>query len=150
MESAFTVGLRLEDGYRFSVDFGSDFGTVLELDEPEPLGGGTGPNAARVLGAAVGNCLAASLLYCLNRARVPVDGLTAEVAGELVRNEAGRVRIGGLRVKLRPGGIREEDLPRLNRCLGVFEDFCVVTQSVRNGLDVKVDVETGLPAVAGA
>ena len=29
----------------------------------------------------------------------------------------------------------------LQKCLGMFEDFCVVTQSVRDGLDVEVKVE---------
>lgn len=27
------------------------------------------------------------------------------------------------------------------KCLGSFEDFCVVTQSVREGIDVRVRVE---------
>jgi hypothetical protein len=35
-------------------------------------------------------------------------------------------------------GVPEE---RLDRCLGLFEDFCVVTQSVREGLDVQVEVK---------
>ena len=29
---------------------------------------------------------------------------------------------------------------RLDRCLELFEDFCVVTQSVREGFDVSVEV----------
>ena len=30
---------------------------------------------------------------------------------------------------------------RVERCLELFEDFCVVTQSVRNGIEVDVAVE---------
>jgi organic hydroperoxide reductase OsmC/OhrA len=29
---------------------------------------------------------------------------------------------------------------KLNRCLELFQDFCLVTQSVRAGIDVEVEV----------
>jgi len=145
----FDVALRLDDGYRFSADLGNPDWPALVLDEPEPLGGEEGPNAARVLGAAIGNCLAASLLYCLRRARVEVRDLRVEVTGEIVRNERGRLRMGDVRVKLHPD-VAEEDVPRMARCLEVFEDFCIVTQSVRAGLDVQVQVEPEPSVVAVA
>ncbi|MCG6957330.1 MAG: hypothetical protein LJF04_15180 [Gemmatimonadetes bacterium] len=31
--------------------------------------------------------------------------------------------------------------PRLARCMELFQDFCVVTESVRGGIDVAVEVE---------
>jgi hypothetical protein len=55
-ESAFALTMDLQDDYRFLVDFGQDGVPPLLMDEPEPLGEGTGPNAARLLAAAVGNC----------------------------------------------------------------------------------------------
>jgi organic hydroperoxide reductase OsmC/OhrA len=58
------------------------------------------------------------------------------------RNEKGRWRITSLKVKLHPT-IKPEDIPRSKRCLGVFEDFCIVTASVRKGVEVNVDVEIG-------
>ncbi len=36
--------------------------------------------------------------------------------------------------------VEERDRPRMARCLEVFEDYCIVTQSVRKGIDVTVQV----------
>ena len=93
----------LEDGYRFLVDFEQDGVPGLLMDEPEPLGDGSGPNAARVLAAAIG-------------------------------------RVSGIRVLIEPV-VEGSEQPRMHRYLELFEDFCVVTQSVRAGINVDVDVE---------
>jgi organic hydroperoxide reductase OsmC/OhrA len=137
----FTVTMELQDGYRFLVDFQQEGVPALLVDEPPPLGAGDGPNAARLLAAAVGNCLSASALYCLRRARVPVHGMQTSVSTSLVRNEHGRLRVGGLRVQINPR-VDRADRGRIERCLKLFEDYCVVTQSVRAGLDVSVAVST--------
>jgi organic hydroperoxide reductase OsmC/OhrA len=135
----FTVTMDLKDGYRFLVDFQQDGVPALLVDEPEPLGAGAGPNAARLLAVAVGNCLSASALFCLRRARVPVRGMRTSVAASLVRNDRGRLRVGALRVRINPQ-VDAADKGRIERCLQLFEDYCVVTQSVRAGLDVAVEV----------
>jgi uncharacterized OsmC-like protein len=132
------VALERLGGYRIQADLGS--GATLVLDEPPPLGENAGPNATRLLAAAIGNCLSASLLFCLAKSRVDVRGLTAEVTWELVRNERGRMRIGSASVKLRPA-VGGEDAAKLTRCATLFEDFCIVTQSVREGFPVEVEIE---------
>jgi organic hydroperoxide reductase OsmC/OhrA len=147
MEKPFTLALTLRDGYAFSVDFEQEGIPPLLLDESPPLGVGRGPDAARLLAAAIGNCLGASLLYCLRKARVEVRGMHTTVEGTLVRNQRGRVRIGAIRVKLAPD-VAPEQRDRVSRCLGLFEDFCIVTESVRQGVRVDVEVETA-PVVAG-
>jgi organic hydroperoxide reductase OsmC/OhrA len=126
--------------YRFDATFDDPTWPTIRLDEPVPLGEGTAPNASRVLGAAIGNCLAASLIFCLEKSRVPVGDVSARVEGRLARNERGRLRIGEVNVTIQP---RVDGIPkaRLARCMELFEDFCVVTQSVRDGIDVKVSVE---------
>lgn len=149
MESrSFSVTLARENGYRFAVDFGIEGVAPLVLDEPPPLGEGGGPEAARVLGAAVGGCLAASLLFCLAKARIEVGRLETRVQGSIVRNEQGRWRIGHMAVTLSPQ-IEPGQEARLARCLERFEDFCIVTQSVRRGIDVAVTVEPITPGPAG-
>jgi organic hydroperoxide reductase OsmC/OhrA len=139
-EHDFSMVLWLHDGYMQVVDFGMDGVTPLVVDETHPLGAERGPNPARLLGAAVGGCLGASLLYCLRKARLEVTDLRTTVAGTLVRNDRGRLRIGALQVHLAPS-VPEAERARMGRCLDLFEDFCIVTQSVREGIDVSVEVE---------
>ena len=136
-----TVHVELEEGYRFRVDFGDGRGVLL-MDEPAPLGDGSGPNAAAVLGAAVANCLSASLLFCLRKARVEVRSLGADVEVTSSRNERGRLRVSGVRVQLHPD-LAPGNEGRVGRCLELFEDFCVVTEAVRGG--IEVDVTVGIP-----
>jgi organic hydroperoxide reductase OsmC/OhrA len=133
---------RVED-FAFTVRFDKPSLGELRIDERPPLGKDSAPNPARVLAAAVGTCLSASLLFCLKRAHQTVSALTSRVEVELVRNESNRLRVGRIDVTLHP------ELPTngsdLGKCLGEFEDFCMVTQSVRDGIDVHVKVEPVRP-----
>ncbi|MBS4729280.1 OsmC family protein [Mycobacterium sp. SM1] len=147
-ESDATITMELEEGYRFRVDFGLPGVSTLVMDEPAPLGEQNGPNASRVLAAAVGNCLSASALFCLNRARVPVHRMRTTVSVSLTRSESGRLRIGRLRVQIEPQ-VDDPDSGRVRRCLELFEDYCVVTQSVRHGVDVDVQVQPRSKEPAG-
>lgn len=132
----FTLKLARQDGYRFSVDFDLSGVPDLLLDEPAPLGAGSGPNASRLLAAAVANCLSASLLFCLNKFKQDPHEVVAHVTGHMVRNEKGRLRVGGFDVEIRLG----ETVEPLAHCAEQFEDFCVVTDSVRHGIPVNVRV----------
>lgn len=137
--SSFALQIEQIDGYQFRVRFDKPQHADLLLDEPAPLGKDTGPNPARILAAAIGDCLSASLTFCLAKAGIKLVGLRSEVHVEIVRNEHKRLRIGKVRVRLMPR--TQEDGHALLACLGSFEDFCVVTQSVRQGLPVEVQVE---------
>lgn len=144
-ESQFSLTIRLDEGYGQTVNFGLPGVPPLVLDEAPPLGEGKGPNPSHVLGSAVGGCLAASLLFCLRKARIDVHGLQTTVHGTLQRNERGRLRVGSLRVHL-DLSVPADQHERVPRCLGLFEDFCVVTASVREGIAVDVDVGLRAPA----
>jgi uncharacterized OsmC-like protein len=134
------VTLRLARDFEFVAEFNDipSAGAVM-FDEPPPLGGGKAPNAAAMLGAAVGNCLAASLTFCLRQARIEVLDVTAHVRTHVVRNDKGRFRITGIDVDLVPA------LGRTDRAVGVcdepFEDFCTVTASIRHGIPVRVSLK---------
>jgi organic hydroperoxide reductase OsmC/OhrA len=136
----FSVELEQQEGFEFRVRFDWPDVPELLLDEPEPLGRRAGPNAARLVAAAVANCLSASLVFCL-RSKFKQDPgpVRAMATGRLERNEKGRYRIAGIDVVL---SISEKfgDMPHQERCLEQFEDFCVVTQSIRAGIPVSVSV----------
>jgi uncharacterized OsmC-like protein len=142
------VTVRLARGYEFVAEFNDVTGAPAMLfDEPPPLGEGRGPNAAAVLGAAVGNCLAASLAFCLRRSRVSLDGLRADVTTHVTRNEKGRFRVSGIDVELTPE-LHGLESVRIERCEELFEDFCTVSASVRKGIPVTVRLKQ-LEPVAG-
>ncbi|HZD05579.1 MAG TPA: OsmC family protein [Longimicrobiales bacterium] len=140
MSDTFSITLRQEQDYRFVVEFDQPGVERLLVDEPAPLGESAGPNASRLLAAAVANCLSASLLFCMRKARLQPGGISTTVEGTVERDERNRFRIGGLHVTIHPT-LGPEDAARVERCVDIFEDFCIVTESVRKGIDVVVDVE---------
>lgn len=137
--SEFSITLDRIRDFEFRVKFDKEHFGELLMDEPEPLGGDRAPNAARILAAAVGNCLSASLLFCMQKSRARVRSMHTGVKVRMGRNQKNRMRISGIEVEIEPA-YEPEDQPRLDRCLELFEDFCVVTQSVRQGIDVAVKV----------
>ena len=127
------------DGYKFDVNFDVDYIPNMVADEPKPIGEGSGPNASRLLAAAVGQCMSSSLIYCLNKARIPIINLETIVKTNLFENEKGLTRIRNIDIQILLE-VNEEHKTRLNRCLTIFEDYCTVTQSIRNGIQVNVKV----------
>ena len=133
------IDLRLDAGFAHAVDFGLPGVEPLIVDEPPPLGEGRGPNPSRLLASAVASCLASSLLFCLRKSRIDVTALDTHVTGRLERNDRGRLRVAEIHVVLSPL-MSEDDRARIGRCVEVFEDYCLVTQSVRDGIRVSVDI----------
>ena len=130
--------LKRMNGYKFEIAIDELKDARIVMDEPAPVGTGQGPSAAMMLSSAIGHCLSSSLLFCLEKSRVKAKDLSTDVELTMERNERGRWRIGGIKVKMRPI-VDTVDLEKLERCKSMFEDFCIVTASVREG--VKIDVE---------
>ena len=144
-EGEFTIELEQTDGYEFKVRFDLDGADDLIMDEPPPLGQGNGPNPSRALAAAAAHCLSASLLYCVTKNTPPSGAITTSATCRLSRNDSGRLRIGGMSIRLTVDGSLEE-ATRMKRCLNLFEDFCVVTESLREGFPVDVTVSNSAGA----
>ena len=135
----FTITVDQVEDFEFRVRFDNPQHADLTLDEAPPLGKDAGPAAARLLAAAIGNCLSASLLMCAKKSRVEMGLMKTRVTTRIDRTEKGRLRIQGVDVELDPA-IAEADREKAQRCLSLFEDYCTVTQSVREGFPINVTV----------
>lgn len=133
-----SVSLQQQADYRFEIHFGEDMPNLI-ADEPAPMGKGVGPSPAQLLCASVGNCLSDSLLFALRKCKQAPDPLHCEVQGEVGRNPEGRLQILGIHATIRLG-VAASTLEHLDRALAQFEEFCTVTQSVRQGTPVRVSV----------
>lgn len=138
MSQIVTVNMKQEQDFRVAINF-SDAMPVLYGDEPPPLGQGTGPTPAQLLAAAVGNCLSDSLLFALRKFKQSPDPIRTSVTAAIDRNSENRLRIMNINVKLTLG-VPGESLLHLDRVLEQFEGFCTVTQSVRQGIPISVEV----------
>jgi uncharacterized OsmC-like protein len=141
-----TVSVRLiqRHDYQFDNQFGATMPTLL-TDEPPPLGQGAGPSPMQLLAAAVGNCLAASLLFALRKFKLQPETMACEVTVEEGRNADKRLRVMGMTARLTLG-VPAASLEHLDRVLASFEDFCTVTGSVRAAIPVTVQVFDSLGA----
>lgn len=136
----FTIDVEQVADFEFRVRFDNPQHADLTLDEDPPLGKDAGPTAAGLLAAAIGNCLSASLLLCARKSRVEMGLMRTRVTTRIDRNEKGRLRVQGVDVEIDPA-IAETDQQKAQRCLGLFEDYCTVTQSVREGFPISVTVK---------
>jgi len=106
-----------------------------------------GPNPSRLLALGVLGCLSASFIFCIKKRGFNVEDFNSEAEITITRNEKGFWRVKKIDVSINPKFKDPEALKRAQQCLkenkeGVsfFEQYCVVTQSVRSGIDVEVNV----------
>jgi uncharacterized OsmC-like protein len=132
------VELSQRNDYRFDIGFG-DAIPALTSDEPAPLGTGLGPSPVQMLCAAVGNCLSDSLLFAFRKFKQEPSPIQCVVTAEIGRNDDNRLRVLHMNAQIRMG-VLAESLDQVDHVLAQFEEFCTVTQSVRQGIPITVEV----------
>ena len=135
------VGLNLESGMLFKCDLGEMKVKDCYIDEEhykevDMLG----PNPSRMLGLAVLGCLSASFVFCLKKRNYNVEDLKAEAEVTIRRNEKGFWRVKKINVHIKPKIDDPDTKKRADQCLKMFEQYCIVTQAVREGINVEVKV----------
>ena len=138
--SSFRISIDQIEDYQFRVNFNREQLDPLIVDEPAPLGKETGPTATKLLASSVASCLCASLLFCAKKSRLKVENIHADVTVQTMRNDKKKMRIGRIEVEINPG-VEEADRAKAQRCMDLFEEYCTVTQSVRDGIEIAVNVK---------
>ena len=136
------IALQKLDKFKFAVDFGIETIPQLIMDETKEVPGGEeqGPNASMLLAAAVGNCLSASLTFCLMKKKVQLYDLKTEVTYKRARNEDGYWRIKEIDVTLKPE-IDDPDNANFKRCSEIFVNYCVVSASIKKAITLNINIE---------
>lgn len=145
------VGIKLDE-FESQMIFKCDLGNMKVKDcyideehheEVDMLG----PNPSRMLALGVLGCLSASFIFCLKKKNLNVDDFKGEAEVTIARNEKGFLRIKKIDVDIEPSIEDPDTLKRARQCLkgtkdGVsfFEQYCIVTQSVRSGIQVNVNI----------
>jgi uncharacterized OsmC-like protein len=138
MSETTCVNVTREDRFRFLIDFGPGVPEIMG-DEPPPLGSGAGPSPEGLLAAAVANCMCSSLVFALNKFKGDPGRLTATATCKTDRNESNRLRVTHISLDIMLGA-PPDGLPHLDRALAQFEEFCTVSESVRAGVPLTVNV----------
>jgi len=142
------VGITLEKDMIFKCELGEMkvkdcYIDDTHKDEVDMLG----PNPSRMLAMGVLSCLSASFIFCLKKRNFNLDDLKAEAEITIARNEKGFWRVKKIDVAIN-AKIEDPDVrKRAEQCLKkaanskpFFENFCIVTESVRSGIEVNVDL----------
>jgi uncharacterized OsmC-like protein len=135
----FRITVDQVEGYEFRVKFDKEHYAELSTDEPAPLGSDRAPAPARILAAAVGSCMGASFVFACRKQGVAVRAMQTTVSVEIVRTENRRLRVGRIEVTLDPR-LSPGDLEKARAAAQVFEDFCTVSASVKQGIPIEAKV----------
>ncbi len=135
------VGLTLEEEMIFKCDLGEMkvkdcYIDDTHKDEVDMLG----PNPSRMLGMAILGCLSASFIFCLKKRNLTINDLKAEAEVTIARNEKGFWRVRKIDVNIFAKIDDPETRKRADQCRKMFEQYCIVTQAVREGIDVEVNL----------
>jgi uncharacterized OsmC-like protein len=137
-----TVTVEWVDDLTFKLKFDNPKLPELFIDEthesasPEVVG----PDPSRLLVSAIMGCLNASFAFCLKKARVPLKAMKAKGILTIKRNEAGFLRVSQIDVELMPEIEIQSGIPRMERCIETFHNYCTITESVRQGIPVNIKI----------
>jgi len=145
------VGLKLtevESQMIFKCDMGNIKVNDCYIDEEQDSESEKiGPNPSRLLALAVLGCLSASFIFCLKKKNFRVEDFDAEAEIIIKHNPKGFWRVQQIDVNINPKIEDANALKRAKQCLktlsddiSFFEQYCIVTQSVREGVKVNVNV----------
>jgi organic hydroperoxide reductase OsmC/OhrA len=142
------INMNLEKSLIFKVNLGYEKLHELFIDETiDNKSKIWGPDATQLLAMAVLGCLNASFIFCLNKRNLTIDELEARAEVSFKKNESGSIRVEKIDVKITPKTDDPDTLKRIQQCIKkvksgkmLFEENCIITSSVREGINVNVDI----------
>ena len=136
------VGLRQEEEMIFNCDLGDIKMENLYIDEKhnketEKIG----PSPAKLLALSVLGCLAASFSFCLQKKNIFLSDLSGQAEVTIARNDKGFWRVKKIDVKINPKIDTPELRKRADQCTKFFEQYCIISESLRDGIEVNLNLD---------
>ncbi|MFX1502495.1 MAG: OsmC family protein [Promethearchaeota archaeon] len=141
-ESKSEVGIKLEDEMIFKCEMGQIRMNDLFIDEKNKKSiDKVGPNPSKLLALSVLGCLAASFAFCLQKKNFNLSDLEGKAVIISKRNEKGFWRLKKIDIKLNPKIDNPEMRKRADQCTKFFEQYCIISESLRNGINLDIKIE---------
>ncbi len=141
-ESISEVGINSEEEMIFRCNLGQIRMNDLFIDEQhrKPTDK-IGPNPSKLLALSVLGCLAASFTFCLQKRNFSLSNIEGKAVITSIRNDKGFWRLKKIDIKLIP----KIDNPKIRKgadqCRKFFEQFCIISESVREGIEINVNLD---------
>ena len=136
------VALSLEKDMIFKCDMGLFKVEECYIDETNQNEADMwGPNPAKLLASAVLGCLSASFIFCLQKKKLEIEHFKGEAEIVIHRDKNDLMRVKEINVELEPKTDDPAITRRIGQCKKIFERFCTITESVRAGITVNVNIK---------
>ena len=141
-ESKVKVGIKLEEEMTYKCDLGQIKMEDLFIDETNKrLSDKIGPNPSSLLALSVLGCLAASFTFCLKKKNFALTKLDGKAEVVIKRNEKEFWRVKKIDVNITPKIDNPKLRKRADQCKNFFEQYCIIAESVRDGIEVNVNLD---------
>ncbi|MFW9865332.1 MAG: OsmC family protein [Candidatus Thorarchaeota archaeon] len=136
------VSLKQEEEMIFKCDLGQIKMDSLYIDEKHDKNSERiGPSPVKLLALSVLGCLAASFSFCLKKKEFLLSDLRGHAEVRIARNDKHLWRVKKIDVKIIPKIDTPELRKRADQCAKFFEQYCIISESLRNGIEVNFELE---------
>ncbi|MFX1572963.1 MAG: OsmC family protein [Promethearchaeota archaeon] len=140
-ESRVKVGIKLEEEMTYRCDLGKIKMEDLFIDEThDTYTDKIGPHPSSLLALSVLGCLAASFTFCLKKKGFTLKELTGKAEVITRRNERGFWRVKAINIDIIPKIDNLNMRKRADICMKFFEQYCIISESLRAGMEVNVNI----------
>ena len=115
----------------------------IHIDEPESFHGtDLGPSSVEYVLIGIGGCLGSTLAFCLKKYDIQIEDLEIIIDGTLKHSgPLKRLRLIKVDAELILTTKNTENSKKIDECINNFQEHCVVSNSIINGLPIEVKVK---------
>ncbi len=113
----------------------------FNVDEPESFHGtDLGPSAVEYLLVGIGGCLGTTFIYCLQKRNIELNEFKVLVEGKIAHvGHKKRLRLVNVDVEMKFSVKETTSKENINKCVKDFRENCIVSNSIAEGLPIKVN-----------